>query len=452
MFLLLYKGRVSATVVGTVYSGPTTADPLAVYWNPGATTLLTGTSALIYSGATLIALDYQRTTPNNLDGGPFEKADMFAAKPDIAFGFVTDIGLEDLRLGVSLATPVLDGGRWHIDYGGQPSSTRYYVIEGHQAHILIRPAVAYRLHPTLSVGAGLDIVGIWIHGDSLSDLGARFNQLACQANPASCAINAPFPREDPTLAARVRGDALGWDVGLAAGALWTPLSWLRLGVGFASGAGDMTIPVDIRVDLPPTAVEFVQQTMPGVRLPDLNASADIRTHSPMMVTAGLMVLPADRLELTADLHWIRKSRMSVTMIDIRKAASDLVPDQVMVKVVKDAWTVGLRGSYRLLPQLSVALRGELTTNTMPERFTTPVSLDFDKIMLQAGLAWQVTPWLGVVVEYGHAFLFPRIIDESAFAPNADPRTAVEEGLDKPSPLGKYTGYSVKLNGAVQVTF
>lgn len=439
-------------MVGTILSGPTSDDPLAVYWNPAATTLSTGNRALVYSGATMIDLSFQRYSPSGHDGTPYPRADMFIAKPEIAFGFVSDALHDRLRLGIGLATPVLDGARWSTSYDGRPASTRHYTIEGHQAHIFIRPAVAYRLHRALSVGLGLDIIGVWLRSDSMVDLGARLNQMACQAGRAGCDTDAPLSREDPALDARMRIDDMGWGVGVAGGVLLHPWHWLRLGASVASGGGDIEIPLDVRVDLPPDALRFASSVAPGVELPRLRSHAVAHTHSPMMVTAGVMLLPTPRLELAADLHWIQKSKMSVMLVEIRSSESQLITDQVLVKVVQDAFTAGLRGSYRLFSWLTLALRAEYTSNTMPERFTTPVSLDFDKLHLQAGLAWQLTPWLTAIAGYGHTVLFSRTIADSAFAPNPDPRTAVEEGLDKPSPVGRYTGYAFSLTGALAVAF
>jgi len=83
------------------------------------------------------------------------------------------------------------------------------------------------------------------------------------------------------------------------------------------------------------------------------------------------------------------------------------------------------------------LRVEYEANTRPERYTSPVSIDFHKISIHAGCAWRPLSWLALSLEYGHYFLFARTVRSSAFAPNPNPTTAVEEGLDKPPPSGRY---------------
>lgn len=443
---------VSATVVGTIFSGPTTADPMASYWNPAAATLLSGHSALIYSGTTMIGLGYRQRAPSAFDGQPYPEATMFTAKPEIAVGLVSDLGTRDWRVSLAFATPVLDGARWDLSYGGRPSATRYYSIAGQQVHLVFRPSVAYRVNSWLSVGVGVDIVGIWLKSESMVDIGALLNQSLCGVNPAGCALDAPFPREDPRLDAKLAVDDLGWGVGASASVLVTPRPWLRLGLTVSSGARDVDVPVDINVAIPSAVSAYVNRALPSLRLPALSAKSATRTHSPMMVTAGLWIAPTPRLELAADLHWIQKSKMGVMLVEMRKSSTALITDQLMVKRVDDAYTVGLRGSYRLTKTLVAAVRGEFTSNTMPDRYTTPVSLDFNKFHWQVGASWRAASWLEVVFEVGHTLLFPRTIRDSAFAPNANPTTPEEVGLDKPSPEGRYTGFAVNITGALIVGF
>lgn len=449
---LSLPGVANATVVGTIFSGPTTADPLATYWNPAATTLLRGSSALLYSGTTLIGLGYRQRAPSAFDGQSYPAASMFVAKPEIAFGLVTDAGLERWRFGFTFATPVLDGARWGLDQGGKPSATRYYSISGQQVHMVLRPTVAYRINRWLSVGAGLDVVGIWLRSDSMVDVGALLNQSLCGANPAGCRLDAPFSREDPRLDARLAIDDVGWGVGASISLLVTPRPWLRIGLTVSSGAQDIDVPVDIDVKLPPTLTSYLSSALPSLRLPALQAHSATRTHSPMMVMSGVWLAPTPRIELAADLHWIQKSKMGVMLIEMQQRSSELLTDQVLVKRVKDAWTVGLRGSYRLSSRLTAALRAEFTSNTMPERYTTPVSLDFHKVHWQAGISWRAASWLEVVAEFGHTVLLSREIADSAFAPNPNPTTPEEAGFDKPSPRGSYSGYAINITGALIVGF
>jgi long-subunit fatty acid transport protein len=451
LLVLALPGAASATVVGTIFSGPTSADPLAAYWNPGAMGLLTGHQLLLFGGATLIGMEYQRESPSGYDGRRYPAADLVVAKPDLAFGFVSDLGLRRLRVGFGFATPVLDGVRWSESYQGRPSSTRYFAVEGRAAHFLLRPAVSYQVHRAVSLGVGLDVTGVWLLSDSMVDLGAVLNRSLCDAlGSRTCLPDAPLAREDPTFAGRGKVEGTGWGVGASGGILVEPWPWLRLGLGFASGAREVTVPAAIDVALPPAAVDFVRRNLPSLRLPELRARAEIRTYSPMMLTAGAMVRPGERFELAADLHFIQKSRTGVMAVRIVETTSQLIASQVSQKLVDDAFTVGVRASYRVRPELALAARVELTTNTMPERFTTPVALDFTKVRLQAGLAWRASWWLELLGELGYSALVPRSVSESAFAPNGQAQTPVEASFDTPSPLGSYQGYAISANLSLRI--
>ncbi len=438
--------------MGTIFSGPTSADPLIAYWNPAGMTLLHDNSLLLYTGATMISLDYDRVSPSGFDGTFFPRAKMFVAKPEIALGFVTDFQQERLRFGFSFTTPVLDGARWDLTSEGKPSSTRYYSIAGQQVHMFFRPVIAYQLHKMFSVGVGMDIVGIWLLSDSMTDFGAIFNQVACKDFPTKCSIDFPLQREDPTYQARTYVEGMGWGLGFVGSLLFTPAPWLRIGATYTSGGGRIGVPIDIEVTLPEAVVEYAHQNLASIKLPETNAQAEANTYSPMMIAAGVMVLPTPKIEIAADIQWIQKSKMGIMVVEMIHRSTELIANQKQVMVVWDAFTAGLRGSYRFLPSWTGALRLEFTSNTMPPKFTTPVSLDFNKFILQGGVAWHATRWFDLILEYNHIFFITRDITQSFFAPNANPVTEEEAGLSKPSPVGRYSGYSFKLTAGLAFYF
>lgn len=68
-FALLVQVRpAAATPVGTIFSGPTSADAAAVYWNPAAMTLMTGTQAMVFGAVSFIRAHYQANTPDSYTG------------------------------------------------------------------------------------------------------------------------------------------------------------------------------------------------------------------------------------------------------------------------------------------------------------------------------------------------------------------------------------------------
>jgi long-subunit fatty acid transport protein len=455
LLVLLAPATAAATAAGTIFSGPTTADVSSIYWNPGAMTGISGTMLTGFGGISVIRGQYWRETPIPSSGQPYPRADLFVIKPDPVLGVVTSAGLRRWRFGLGIAAPLIDGASWQPTCGGKPASTRYYAIDGRLVQIYIEPAVAFRVHRVLSVGVGLDITATWVQQTLITDFAARINQLACSglgAPASSCQTNAPLVREDPLYDAPTELGGVGWGVGVYAGALFSPRPWLQIGAAFHSGPGHVSVPVTMEVKLPKPVTDFVEQSLPTVKLPELRAEGSVEVSSPWILTGGIRVLPTARLELAADVQWMNKSELTTLVGNIHRSSSELISGQVLVKASRDDILCGVRGAYQLREDLRLALRVEFGRNTRPERYTTPVSLDMDKISLHLGGSWQATRRIAFFLEYAHYFIFEREIRETNFAPNAAPTTPEEEGFDRPSPTGTYRAQTDRVGLGISVTF
>ena len=435
--VLLLAAPARAAQVGNIFSGPTSGDPASIYWNPGAMPLMRGTQALGFGAVSFIRLHHQRSTPSGYDNLPYPQANVFVPKPALALGVVTDATLKDFRFGVAVSLPILDGAGWADKYSGKAAATRYFALNARLGFIKIAPAIAYRVSRHISVGVGVDIVGVMLTHEVMTDFGGKINQLACSGNKTQCLVDAPLPREDPAFDALTTIDGFGWGVGIFAGVLVSPTPWLRFGAGFHSGAGGVKIPVDMEVKLPSAVTNYVTKNLPSVTLPALVAQGEVTANSPMIVTAGVSVQPTRKLDLTLDLHWIDYSETAVMLGNVTKSSSTLIGSQVLIKDRDDTFLTGLRASYQFFPWLTAALRLEYENNSRPEEFVTPVSIDFFKYSFHLGAAVKPLPWLTLTLEYGHYFLPEREIKSSRFAPNPNPTTPEEEGFDKPSPTGRY---------------
>ena len=463
--VLLWCAPARATPVGTIFSGPTSADGGAVYWNPAGMTRVDGTHAMIFGGATYIQLQHQRATPNLYDGAMYPEASIALFKPNMALGIVTDLGLsglpdsplnnalKELRMGVGIAVPVIEGTSWEAEYQGRPASTRYYATFAYQALLYLEVALAYRFNKYISVGVGMDVIGALVNSNQVLDFGAKINQIICvESGSTSCPVNGPVRRENPAFDATVKVEGQGWGTGGMFGILLSFPPWVHAGLGFHSGAGTIQVPININVDMPQALVGYMKQHLPSFSLPPLHATAQAEVSSPMILTAGVAVLPLPGLEVSVDLHWVDTSATTEMLVHIANTTSALIGDQVLVKTKLDSYMLGWRGSYQLFPNLKLGLRLEYSSNTRPETFVTPVSMDFHIVSLQAGVGWQATGWLALTLEYGHYFLIGRTINVSNFGPNASPSTPVEEGFDKPSPTGEYTGMADSLAVGILLSF
>ncbi|MCC6746939.1 MAG: outer membrane protein transport protein [Deltaproteobacteria bacterium] len=449
-----FASSARAAPIGSLFSGATADDPAATYYNPAAMTQIAGTQGLLWSGLAFVRGHYQRDTRDAYSGQSFPQADLNVLKPGPNGGVVTSAGLRRWRFGLGFSVPILDGAQWPAETEGRPSSTRYHALSARLLELAIQPSVAFRVTRFLSLGLGVDVVGVQLAHEVQTDFGAKINQLACEGVGAGrpCAVDTPLARENPAYAALTTVKGFGWSAGVGAGVLVTPRRWLRLGLGVRSGGFRVRIPVNMRVELPGAVTQYVRNNLPSVKLPELEAEGEVEVTSPMRVTAGIALFPIRPLELAVDFQWIDKSAMSILVGNIHRSSSSLISDQVLIKTSLDVFHLALRAAYRVHRTLRLALRVEWEPNTRPERFTSPGSVDFDRVALLAGLAYSPFRWLTVLAEYGRYFAFSRTVGASNYAPNASPTTPEEEGLDKTSPTGRYSAEIDRVGLGVLLSF
>jgi long-subunit fatty acid transport protein len=451
------SGRPShAALVGNIFSGPTTADPAIVYWNPAGMTLLRGTQLMLFGAVSAVRLQYARSTPSAFDGTSFPESQVFVAKPSPAFGLVTDFGKKRWRAGLSAALPMLEGATWDTVTDGRPSATRYFAEAARLGKFVVTAAGAYQVHPRFSIGFGFDVWWVMLKHAVMTDFGAKINQMACASTPSACSLNSPLARENPDFDAPTNVEGNGVGVGASAGFLFTPFDWVRIGVGVHSGAGKIKIPVDLSVELPQSVLDYMRQNLPTVGLPALSEKGNVKLTVPLMVTFGVAVEPSPRWEIAYDLHWMNTAATDMMIGTVTTDnTGGLIGDQVLVKARDDSLLMGLRGVYRPLKNLQtlqVALRIEYEKNTRPSTFLSPVSVDFHRASIHAGVRWQMTSYLAMSLEYGHYLLFTRTVSVSRFSPNANPTTPEEEGLDKPSAAGRYSAQADRVGLSIHASF
>jgi long-subunit fatty acid transport protein len=448
----LVAAPAAATRSGTLFAGPTAAEPSAMYWNPAAATLLSGTQVAASTSLTWSRLHYDRDTVDPYSGHPFDRSTYNLATPTPWLAGVSDLGLERWRVGVILSAPMIKGARWTDYVNGRPSSTRYHLLEGISGSLLLGVGAAFRIARTLSVGLALDVYGVWLRQKAMMDIGARINQIACQFGQP-CEINSPLVREDPRFAASSELEGVGWSAGVSGGVLFQPTEWLSLGAMVHSG-NRVSVPIHFDVSIPASVRDYLAQNLPSVTIAPISGEADVDTVWPMTAAGGATVsLLAQRLRLGFFVHWANSSETTTMLAEVRAAGNALVPGrQELVRVARDELIYHLRAAYRLSPRLVLATMLEITPATRPSEYVTVSTLSLDSVFLHVGAEWQPLEWLRLTAEYGHAFVVTDDITSSRFAPNARPTTPVEEGLDRPSPTGTYGGALDRFALAITLMF
>ena len=452
LLLLLLPRSGAAITVGNIFSGPTAANALAVFWNPAAMTLLQGSELLLFGSITPIGAQYARDTPSAFDNLPLAKAEVAMVAPGGALAAVSDFGLRSFRFGAAFSAPQVEGSQWAHSYGGRPSSTRYYTEDSYAITLTSQLAAAWRPNRYIALGLGLDLNTTLTRYAAQVDFAAKVNNASCASNPSACRIDSPLPRENPAFDAYIHNQGHGWTVGLAFGLLATPWPWLRIGAGLHTGA-DAHYPLTLYLELPPAAANYIRDQLPSLNLSRLVADVEAVLHVPMMISFSVAVLPAPRWELALNFEWQNSSETAVIFANVQNDHSGgLIHNIVLVKGKRDFWQLALRAQYELSATWRLGWRIEARPSTRPEEFMTPISADFARLVFYAGVRWRPLPYLALSAEYGQYVLFSTTVKHSRFGPNPNPTTPEEESLDKPLPTGEYGAQAMRFGLSAEFFF
>ncbi len=417
---LLAAGSAHAQTVGTLWSSPTTGDGAAPYFNPAAMAAGDGTHLELTGG--LIAADLAYAPTDSLG-----ESTTTSVRPVGSAGAYTDVLGEEFRLGLSVSLPHIQGGRWARD-GAAGQITRYYLVDGATFHLSSVLAFSYSPVPWLSIGAGPHLVYGSLRSELDKDIGSQLNQLA-----GSGTVGAPFPYAHPDLAAQSDLSGSGFGVGAIAGVLVTPIEELSMGVAVHTPVS-VTASGEVEVTFPRELDRYVDETLPGASLPELGGDVELNLDLPLMVVAGVAVRPTPKLELVVDYRFQQYSTIPSLDVVVSNATSNLVSDQAVVRGYTDRHSVGLRGSYQPIEELSLGALFRYQTNTVPETTMTPNTLEFEKVEVSVGVQWEMTDGVLLTAQYSHWFMPDRDIQRSLHRPLTQPSL---QAYNHPSPTGTY---------------
>ena len=180
-----------------------TADnPSAIYYNPAGITQLEGNN--LRGGIYGIYLDQSYSPPSGFQnsGQTYHSSDNLAAVPQV---FYTDTPTNiPVSFGLGLYAPYGGSMSWPQDTG-----FRAVALNGSLTYFTINPVVAYKVLPSLSLGAGLMV---------------NYANMDLEQGM----IGDPLP---PNFF-RFKGD--GWGVGYNLGLRWQPIDQISIGATFRS--------------------------------------------------------------------------------------------------------------------------------------------------------------------------------------------------------------------------
>jgi len=459
--LLVVSGRVSwaggfaASRFGGELGHPATDHPTAIYFNPAGLALSTGThlyveGMFIYRNASydraVGAIDNVIPTGETATGTPEEAISANAGKATLSnmlaspfAAVVTDLGIENLGLGLALYAPFGGSATWdqNKDYEGSEQypgavdgTARWASIEGAQQVIYVSLAGAYRIPCSgFSFGLSANVVR-----QSIDTVRARnatgFDDLV----GSSGAI----------VEGRSLVEVSGTTLSLGGGVIWEPIDKLWIGASYQSqpGFGETTLSGTL------TNKYGTGDALPG--------DVELLHSLPDVFRLGARFRLNDKVEVRASGDYTRWSAFDKQCLldatdPARKCA--LLPNGavdldnggagIIVNIPRD-WqdTFGVRvgGSYFLRPAVEVFAGVSYDSNAVPDETIDPALIDMNKIVGSGGGRFNLmNDRVTVIASLTHVFYFERTTDPRPR--NAD--DVVEEPLApsrNPDGAGTYSQF------------
>jgi long-chain fatty acid transport protein len=439
---LVRAGGFTTARFGGENATPTADQPTAIYYNPAALALGSGTR--IYAEGLLAWRTASYTRPSGAIDNPLAEGDLGAGTPPdgvaanagkatlanfIAspfLGVASDVGVPNLGVGLAMYVPFGGQSSWdeNEDFEGDarfPGAVdgvqRWSTIEGELRAIYVSAAGAYRLPAAkLAFGASLSFVR-----QEIDTIRARTAQGTDD-----------LVAGDTQVEGRSVIDVKGNSVAAALGVVWQPLETLWIGASYQSQPG------------------FGETAQSGTLTNKFGSGATAVTDVEVLQTLPDVIRLGGRwrarpdVEVRLSFDWQRWGvfdNQCLINAGAADASCDLMddgslgPDARGVTVNlprhwKDTYGVRGGGSFWVLPELELAGGLSFDTEAAPARYIDPSLMDMNKLIAHAGARYALLDdQLSLNLTLNNVFYFSREIE---------PRTS-DAGFAPPSRVPDFAG-------------
>jgi long-chain fatty acid transport protein len=393
----------NASGLGNAYAGSAAVveDASTIFFNPAGMTLLPGAQVVLAGAGIDLSAKFSGTATNNfpipLGSGQGGDAGSWSVVP--SFYLAAPIG-EKLALGVGVSVPFGLKTEYDDNWVG-----RYQGIKSDVKTINVNPSIAYRITPTISLGAGVN----WQRVDA-ELTNAAFLGLAGEGR-------SKLKADD---------DAWGWNVG----ALFELAPDMRVGISYRSA-----IKYSLSGDV--TTTTAAGATVPAGTFP---AQADVKL--PDNVLLSVTQIYGNKWQLLGDVQFTHWSTLDT--INVVSTTNGVVRDRLDFNF-ENSWRIALGLNYFLDEKWT--LKGGLAWDQSPVRDDTrTVRLpDNDRYWLSLGVKYKFLPRAALDIGYSHLFVKDADINHTRALSAQPPLSAFSTTV-----AGSYEG-SVDIVG-VQLTW
>jgi long-subunit fatty acid transport protein len=459
---------------GLSFTGPTSGNLAAVYWNPAALGLVRGLQIMVGGTAHLSAIDVERApidpetgipgglqaTGNATTADGFARPSLFGPRSYLAIS--SDLGGDRFTLAFATYMPWVQQVSYPVSTAGD-EPTRYHALKVDLRNLALVPALAIRFGNELRIGLA---PGFMFSTGQLSfaeDLALNGGTVGL-TDPAAC-NGVMCNAENPQAAARFNvasGHGLGdakFSVTLGGGIYWRRRN-LEIGLAYQSRpiGSDRGVEVSGQrssATLPPRDNMGVPLpvTCPGGQT-DRCLFGDLSYRLPDVFIAGVTWRLSPGLELSAMVRWLW---MHVhDRIDVRLFGPTLDTDKLPQHIVlyrgfQDVWDTRVRVSYWWREQIRIGAAMRVETSAVPTDAVNPAAVDALKLQPMALLEIRIWRRIWLSGGYGITFMPAVNVTNSVFKPeyasgcfDSGGNLATEacqarlDGRARPTAAGRYT--------------
>lgn len=402
-------------------------DPTAVYTNPGAMTSLKGTQATF-------GIHFENIHGAYKDDAGNETKERVTNVGVPNFSITHSFLDGKLSAGLSSQSPY--GLETHWDNN---TPMRYVATNSRLGLVDIMPAVAYQVHPMVSVGVGADYYNVF-----QAQLDRQIN-----VDAVNSALSAPSAGSmDAT--SSLRGKAANW--GYHAGVVFTPLEQHAFGIAYHSKV-NLRLNGNLKIRNMSGAMA---QVFGGS---DFSTSAYTDIVIPQNVQFGYAYKPNEQWILEADTAWYHWSDGKDLNVRYPAIDANSVTGQTQLALLtnngngnpialnpRDAWSVNVGANYKVNDRWQVRSGAWYEPWALPESTFSPAFVDLSRYGLSAGAGYHITENVSMDMAYTAVFFHNRTIHNNAQL-NA---TGIPDGALNANTNGKYSDFANIL--AVNVTY
>jgi long-chain fatty acid transport protein len=406
---------------GYVGVAGTTEDLAAVYLNPGAITSLKGTQVSLGTTWENIHGSYQDNSGNQ-------------TKERVVNGLVPNFAVTqsfmDGRLGAGLAVESPYGLETNWD-GNSP--LRYVATNSRLRMVDVTPAVAYKISPVVSIGAGADYDNVFD-----AQLDRHINNDFVNAVLHSQHPALPASSGSPDAITSLRGTGANW--GYHAGMVFQPTEQHSFGIAYHS-----KVNIRINGDDTVTGITGAGAIVFGGSTYSSSAYTDIVL--PSSIQFGYSYKPNDKWQMEADAAWTHWSEAK--NIDVRFPSGSLLSESVTPLDARDAWSMTSGANYKVNDHWQVRGGFWYEPYVIPDQNFSPAFMDQSRYGLSSGFGYAITSNLTMDFAYNAIFTHNRNIQNNVGqnSTGTSAATATALGIPNPDISGTYKdfGNSFALN-------